>query len=155
MAEALNEKKHNEAQEFLRQIELCDTHISNKLEELDRLNDLARKITTSLSMAPAHGSGNQDKLGNAVAKIVDLEREINAEIDHYVDKKTEVKRVLEKIKNPDQLKVLSKHYLLFETLEQIACEMGYSYRNICYIHGRGLQAVSEILKEGMENENYA
>lgn len=146
MAESLNEKKHNEAQEFLRQIKLYDTHITTKVEELDMLNGLATKITTSLSMAPAHGSGNQDKLGNAVAKIVDLEREINAEIDHYVDKKTEVKRVLDRIKNPDQLKVLSKHYLLYETLEQIACEMGYSYRNICYIHGRGLQAVSEILK---------
>lgn len=149
--EKINEKKHNEAQEFLQQIELCDTHITNKLEELDRLNSLLTKITTSLSMAPAHGSGNQDKVGNAIAKIVDLEKEINDEIDHYVDKKAEVKRVLDRIKNPDQLKVLSKHYLLYESLEQIAWEMGFSYRNICYIHGRGLQAVEEIMKEGADN----
>ena len=147
MAESLKtEWKHNDAQEFLRQIELCDTHITNKLEEMDRLNALALKVTTSLSMAPAHGSGNQDKLGNAVAKIVDLEREINDEIDVYVDKKAEVKKVLDKITNPDQLKVLTKHYLLYESLEQIACEMGFTYRNICYIHGRGLQAVAEIMK---------
>lgn len=142
----MNEKKVNEAKEFLEQIQLCDKNINNKLEELARLNALALKVTSSLKQVAVFGSGTQDKVGDAVSRIVDLQREINDDIDRYCDKKAEVRKLIEQIKDPDQLDVLSKKYLLYESLEQIACEMGFTYRNVCYIHGRALQAVAELMK---------
>jgi DNA-directed RNA polymerase specialized sigma subunit len=45
------------------------------------------------------------------------------------------------------VKVLHKRYFEYKPWEQIACEMGYSYRNVCYIHGKALQAF-EALMEG-------
>lgn len=135
-----------EAQIYLKQIKLYDTHIDNKVQELDRLKGMATKVTTSLSLAPGHGSGNQDKLGDAVAKIIDLQAEVNQAIDAYVDKKREVCSVIEKIQDPDQVAVLHKRYIQYKHWEQIACEMNYTYRNVCYIHGRALQAVEELLK---------
>lgn len=142
----MNEKKANEVKEYLEQIQLCDKHINNKLEELARLNALALKVTSSLKQVAVFGSGTQDKVGDAVSRIVDLQREINDDIDRYCDKKAEVRKLIEQIKDPDQLDVLSKKYLLYESLEQIACEMGFTYRNVCYIHGRALQAVAELMK---------
>ena len=140
-------KDKNPTQEYLLQVKLCDAHINNKLEELAQLKALATKVTSTLKQDAVSGGGFGDKVGDVVSRIVDMQNEINAAIDEYIDKKKEVKRVIEQVTNPDQLNVLLKCYILHESLEQIACEMGYSYRNICYIHGRALQAVAAVLEE--------
>lgn len=138
-----NEK--NSAQEFLKQVRLYDIHINNKLEEKARLEALALKITSAWGGEHVSGSGNQDKLGDAIAKLVDMEREIDRAVDAFVDKKNEVKAILEKIQNADQLEVLYKVYIQYESLEKVACEMNMTYRNACYIHGRALQTVEALL----------
>ena len=140
-------KDKNPTQEYLMQVKLCDAHINNKLEELAQLKALATKVTSTLKQDAVSGGGFGDKVGDVVSRIVDMQNEINAAIDEYVDKKKEVKRIIEQVTNPDQLNVLLKCYILHESLEQIACEMGYSYRNICYIHGRALQAVAVVMEE--------
>lgn len=140
-------KEKNPVQEYLRQVKLCDAHINNMLEELAHLKALATKITTTLKQDAVSGGGFGDKVGDTVSRIIDMEAEIDRAIDEFVDKKKEVKSVIEQVKDPDQLNVLLKCYILHESLEQIACEMGYSYRNICYIHGRALQTVGDILKD--------
>jgi DNA-directed RNA polymerase specialized sigma subunit len=138
-----------DAKEYLKQIRLFDANINNKLEEMQNLKEMAVKITANIKPVVVTGSHSQDKLGDAVAKIVDLQAEINRAVDSYVDKKKEISAVIEKIQNPDQLAVIHKRYFEFKTWEQIACEMNYTYRNICYIHGRALQAIEKILKEGV------
>ena len=136
-----------DAKAYLKQVELCDTRINNKLDELSVLKSIALKVTPSLSHAPAHGSGNQDKVGDVVAKIIDLEADINRTVDELVDKKREISAVIDKLQDSAQLSVLYKRYFQFETWEQIACEMHMSHRNVCYIHGRALQKVAQILAE--------
>lgn len=140
-------EKSNVAKDFLKQVRLCDIHINNKLEEKARLQALALKITSSWSSDHVSGSGEQDKMGDAVSKIIDLDKEIDKSIDEYIGKKKEVIIVLEKIQNPDQLDILYKRYIQYETFEQISNEMSMSYRNVCNIHGKALQSVNEILKE--------
>lgn len=135
-----------DAKTYLRKIELADVHINNKLSDLQQLRTMVTKITSTISPVCVAGSGNQDKLGDAVAKIVDLQGEINRAIDRYVDMKKEISMVLEQIEEPDQIKVLHKRYFEYKPWEQIACEMNYSYRNVCYIHGKALQAVEALLK---------
>lgn len=139
--------KKNIAQEFLQQVRLYDIHINNMLEEKARLEALALKITSAWGSEHVSGSGNQDKMGDAIAKIVDMEMEIDKAVDDFVDKKNEVKAVLNKIQKSDQLELLYKVYIQYETLEKVACEMNMSYRNACYIHGAALQTVESILAE--------
>lgn len=135
------------AKEFLRKIKTQDTHINNKLQELAQLRLLATKITSTLNPAPVSGCGNSDKIGDAVAKIVDMGSEIDKEIDLYINAKRDVCHILDQIQNPDQLDVLQKHYVLHKPLEDIAKEKYMSYRNVCYIHGRALQSVAELLEK--------
>lgn len=139
-------EKSNAAKDFLKQVRLCDIHINNKLEEKARLKSLALKITSSLSAEHVSGSANQDKIGDAIAKIIDLGNEIDKSVDEYVNKKKEVITVLEKIQNPDQLDILYKRYIQYESFEQISSEMSMSYRNVCNIHGKALHTVNELLK---------
>lgn len=146
------------AKEFMKQARLYDTHINNKLEELQHFKDMVTKITTSLKPdAGIKSSGSQDKLGDTVAKIVDLQTEVNQAIDVYVDKKREINSLLEKIKDPDQLEVLYKRYIgiwdpiqrkqYYPSWEEISVSMHMTYRNVCYIHGKALQTVAELMKE--------
>lgn len=139
------EDRCRKVKEYLQQVKLCDVHIQNKLEEQSRLKDMVLHITSTLRGDVVSGGGNKDKLGDAVARIVDLEAEINQAIDDYVDKKREVGNVIDKVKDPDQLQVLHKRYFEYLTWEQIACETHMSYRKVCYVHGRALQAVAELL----------
>lgn len=139
-----------DAKAYLRKIELMDAHINNKLNDLFALRTMVTKITSTISPVVASGSGNQDKLGDSVAKIVDLQNEINRAIDKYVDTKREVSAVLDKLQDPDHVKVLHKRYIEYKPWEQIACEMNFTYRNVCYIHGKALQAVEALLEDGKE-----
>lgn len=136
----------NDAKSYLQQVELIDTHINNNLDELDRLRAMTTKVTTTLKQDVVSGSGNQDKLGDAVARIVDLENEINQAIDAYVDRKKSISAILEQMNDSDQIKVLHKRYFEYKQWEQIACEMCMTYRNVCYIHGRALQTVDAMLR---------
>ena len=139
-----------DAKAYLKQIELCDIHISSKIEEVDKMRELAAKVTSTLKADVVSESMNQDKLGDAVAKIIDLQDEINKSIDHYIDLKNEISKVIEKVTDADQAAVLYKRYFLYERWEQIACEMNMTYRNVCYIHGRALQTVESLLAQGLE-----
>jgi DNA-directed RNA polymerase specialized sigma subunit len=130
---------------------LLDAHINNKLNDLHTLRSLVTKITATISPVPASGSGVQDKLGDAIAKIVDLQDEINRKLDNYVDLKREISAMLERLTEADYVKVLHKRYFEYKAWEQIACEMNCSYRNVCYIHGKALQAVEDLLKGGEGN----
>lgn len=127
-------------------MQLYDTRISTKLEEVYHLKELVTKVTPTLKDDIVCGGSAQDRLAEAVTKIVDLEREIDRDIDRYIAAKQEVSGILDKLTDPDQLQVLHMRYAQYKTWEQIACDMNMTYRNVCYIHGKGLQAVNEIMK---------
>ena len=141
-------KEIRAVKELLGQIKRLDVRINNKLEEMANLKALAYKVTTTLRQDAAFGGGgNGDKVGDAVAKIIELENSINDDIDELVDKKREISAIIERVQNVDQYDVLHQHYFLHKSLEKIAQERFMSYRNVCYIHGRALQTVATILED--------
>lgn len=139
------DEKCSAVKAYLQKIKLYDTHINNKLAELSRLKEMATNITSTWKDDVVSGSGSKDRMGDTVSKIVDLEAEINRTIDEFVDKKNEICAIFERLQNPDHVAVLHKRYVEYLTWEQIACDMHMSYRNVCYIHGRALQAVESLL----------
>lgn len=135
-----------DAKRYLQQIRLYDSRISAKLEELQHTKEMALRVTPTLKKDAASGTGTQDKLAEAVAKIVDLEAAINEDISRYIAARQEISAVIDKLSDPDQLQVLHMRYVQYKTWEQIACDMGFSYRWVCTIHGRALQQVENFLK---------
>ena len=73
---------------YLSQISRIDHAIANKLEEIKKLSDMATSISISPKEVDVQSSGNPDKMGSAVSKIVDLQNEIQALVDELVDKRT-------------------------------------------------------------------
>ena len=132
-----------DAKAYLQQIKLHDARINRNLEELDNLRAMTTKITATWKDDVVSGTGNQDKLGAAVAKIVDLQTEIDKDIDAYIDMKRKVWDLLNGIENPEQLQILYKRYFNYERWEQIACEMNWGIRHTTRIHGYALVAFAE------------
>lgn len=139
--------EEKKAKSYLQKIRLYDVQINSKIEELDRLKAMTTKITPTLSGDVVSGTRNQDKLGDAIARIVDLQTEIDRRIDTLCYLKRDAMELLDKLQNPNHYEILHKRYFLFLSLEQISVDMGYSYRNICYIHGKALQAMTAVMNE--------
>ena len=135
------------ADEFLKQIERADKVISNKLYEVQRLRVLAVSTTVPTDREAVQTSGVSDKVGNIVAKIIDLENEINELIDEYVDLQRFCIGVIEAVKSPVQYTVLHKHYVQYKSFAEIAEEEHYSYDGIMKVKRKALEQVDAILKE--------
>jgi hypothetical protein len=133
------------ADEFLKQIERADKVISNKLYEVQRLRVLAVSTTVPTDREVVQTSGVSDKVGNIVAKIIDLENEINELIDEYVDLQRLCISIIESVKNPVQYTVLHKHYVQYKSFAEIAEEEHYSYDGIMKVKRKALEQVDAIL----------
>lgn len=133
------------------EIRRLDAVIDAKLAERDALYEMLTHITPTLKQDVVSSCGfQQDKMGNAIAKIADLGNEIDSVIDSFIDKKREASALLERLENPLHYQVLHKRYVLFQSFEKIAGDLNYSYRNICYLHGRALQAFDGVLQRKEE-----
>lgn len=142
------------AKAIMGQVRRIDIQINNKLEELAKYEALAQKITTTLQQDASFGSGNQDKLGDAVAKITDLENEIRSEIDALRNRRRAISEIIERVPDDCQMDILQQHYLLHKSLKKVAGEMHMTVRNVRYIHGSACQAVADILKEDRKEDSY-
>ena len=129
------------AKEFLQQYRDADREIKAKLDQAHRLRELAAKVTQTLTGDRVQTPEN--RLEKIVAKIADLEAEVDEEIDRLVELKREVKQVIQKVPDAPQRVVLERRYINGQRWEQIAVELNYTYPNMCYIHGRALQAIEE------------
>ncbi len=81
-------------------------------------------------------------------RIVDMEREIDADTDRLVDLKREIAEVIGRVEDPEAQTVLMLRYLCYKNMNEIAEETGYCERNVFKIRNRGIQAVEEILGLG-------
>ena len=133
--------------EFLSQAYHIDLRINSKLEQLESLNSLAAKATTTFGNEPVSGSRDVHRREAVICKIIDLQNEINDDIDRLVDIKREVHRVKESVPGVDLRTVLELRYLNFQKWEQIAVSMHYALRTVHYIHDKAIEYLEENYTE--------
>ena len=80
-----------------------------------------------------------------MAKIIDLENEINKEIDQFIELKQEIMDTICKVEDVNCQLVLEKRYINGKSWG-ISRELGYSTSGVCRIHGQGLKEINRILK---------
>lgn len=134
------------AKEYLKQAFYLDKRINSKLEQVESLNALATKATSTLSDMPKSPNRGASKLEDTIVKIIDLQEEINRDIDKLVDLKKEIVRTIKKIEDKELQVVLEKRYLCFESWEKIAVEMNYSIQYCFNVHRNALGKISIPIK---------
>lgn len=132
------------AKEYLSQARYLDLRINSKIQQVASLNDLATKATSTLTGMPRNPNHASSTMEEAIAKIIDLQAEINSDIDTLVDLKRDLSATIKAVGNTEYQTVLEKRYLCFQSWEQIAVEMGYDLRWLYRIHGKALDEVQAV-----------
>lgn len=132
------------AKEYLLQVKKLDMMISNKLQEVEHWKCIATSTTTSGDGERVQASGSQQKMADAVARYMDIERDINAAIDELVDRRQEIIDTIEKLPTIEY-DILHKVYIQGQDFNVVADGYGKSYSWVATIHGRGLKRVQNII----------
>lgn len=131
------------AKEYMSQAYRLNERINCKIQQLADLNDLARKATGILTGMPHNPNKGTSSLDNIIAKIVDLQCEINGDIDKLVDLKRDLRNVIESVEDIDQRFILEKRYLCWASWPEIAVEMNISNRWLFHLHDSALENVQK------------
>ena len=122
---------------YLRRARELDTLVHTKLNEIDRLRELAECLSSpKLGERVTSSKGNTSM--QTVDKIVDLQAEIKNEIAELVNLIAEIHAKIEQLENPTERAVLTERYINVKSWEEIAEIIGYSDRNTRYLHGKAL-----------------
>jgi len=132
------------AKEYLKRYRTLNAYIDCKLEEVAQLRELSTRISPT-AMFDRNGNVS-DKVGRTAAKIVDLEREIDREVDELVEMRKEIEETISKIEDIDIRTVLEYRYINGFSWRRIAYTMHYSEKHITgYVHRKGLQEIEKLI----------
>lgn len=142
------------AKEYLQQLQRLDTMINQKIKELGDLRLMSQSvggIDYSEDRVQSSPSGDAPFV-KPVLRMIELEQEINAEIDRFVDEKHEIINQIQALQNPKHIDILYKHYVEFKRLEIVAVEMNFTYQYIVELHGTALKEF-QLTHENLSNSN--
>lgn len=128
--------------EYLNQAYWLDRRIDSKLEQLSELRNMAVKTTSIMTEDVVSHTRNVHSMQDVIAKIVDMQTEINTDIDRLVDLKSEIMHVIKAVKNPEHQTLLELRYLCFKSWEYVAEQMGYNVRHIYRLHDEAVEQIS-------------
>ena len=130
--------------QYLNQVRNLDKRVNAKLDELSSLRALTEKVTASYSEKVQVSIS--DAFTSNVAKIVDLEREINVEIDRLIRLRERIAKEIDNMPSNIYSALLSSRYLEGKTWEDIAEMLHYDERQIFRIHENALKEFRRINK---------
>lgn len=107
-----------EVKVYLGLIKKYDKMIANKLSEYCQINSLAYSICVGGDSDRVQTSGNKDKVGNIVSKMVDIE----GEIDVIAAQRKVIVKQIESIEDEKFYDVLAKRFILGMDNQEIAYE---------------------------------
>ena len=141
------------AKDYLKRLECFDTIIRQKQQEITELRLTASSTggfdysKERVQSSPSGGAPFE----RPVLKIIELEQQINAEIDRFVDKKHKIINEIQSLNNSDYINLLYKRYVEYKSLEQICVEMNFSYDYIKHLHGYALKIFEDKILNSTPN----
>lgn len=133
--------------EELKSILYLDQLINSKLRQLDQLKAYRARLPIGSSDAGPVQSGPSDPTASMAAKITDLDRSINNEIDQLVELKDSARVLFCRLDCDLRLKLIMElRYLECLDWRGVAERSGYNPRHVYKLHGL---ALSLLFKDGI------
>ena len=132
------------AKEYLSQARNIDNEIQSMLEEVSVLRSMAEKTTAVITGMPSNATRNTSQLSDTIAKIIEREEKIDAEIDRLVDLRSEIYETIQQVEDKEARRVLYLRYMGYRSWAEIATEMKLDLRQIYRLHGVGLKNISPM-----------
>lgn len=130
------------AEQYLEQIEAIDMQINQDIRRLEQMRSAAAGTKAiRYDTDPVQTSPDGDRLLLDVAKYIELEKRINAEIDRFIDVKDLIIRQIRGLHTVKNVQFLYLRYVDYMPLEDVSEEMGISYSTVKRIR---LNALAEF-----------
>lgn len=126
---------NQEKKQYLLRCQNLNYKINALLREKERLQDFVCKVTPSLSGMPRGNSGGRE---DSLARLADINSDINRSIDRYVQTRKEIAACLDRLEDGRLYELMRLRYLAGETWEQVAEDMGIDTRWATRLHGKAL-----------------
>lgn len=139
------------SKDYFAQIRKTDRLIKRLTDTVFTLRSSLTSQSYELNPDKVQTSGPKNTLEETVAKIVDLEADINRRIDELVDMKQEAFTMINRIPDLDQQNILIGRYIQLKKWEDIALELNFSIQWVYELHGKGLLAFSQANSEFFRN----
>lgn len=134
------------SQAYLSQLQQIDVIIHQKLEELTSSRTSLTSLSSPDFTTPKVRGGSSDtdaRFSRTLVKVIDLEREIDEEVDSYIEKKHQIINQIQALSNVAYIQLLYKRYVEYKGFKQVAIEMKYEYAYIRRLHGQALKVFEE------------
>ena len=140
------------AKEYLLQVRALDTAIKRLDQEVARARSELTTLRSPWPDGQPHGSGGKSdpvatkavQLADVIAKIEDEQLIARGRLWRT---RAEVVETIGEVMDPLLQKILYGYYVDCHTFEQVAVDLGYSYRHITRMHGQALLAVAKVLEK--------
>lgn len=126
---------------YLNQYKILDKSIDRQIEEKERWQSRALKVTPTWSDMPK-GSDGENPRELATCKMMDLEKDINKDIDELYDLGLEIKELINYIGEKRLKLMMEFKYIDGYKWEKVAEEMGKSRQWVTELHGRALEILA-------------
>lgn len=131
-------------QERMQQISAANRMVENKQEEIQRLHDLATRVTRTVENEKVQTSGSNDKIADLICSATDLEAELKQDINDLIKLRKDVMKEIDSLDNIDMIDLMYKRYFQCKKWEIIAEELHMSYRNVIRLHSKALKKLEEM-----------
>lgn len=135
------------SKEYLSQLSVLNKQIDIDIEKIQQLQDLAMKCTTTYSDMPRSPTRRTDTFERTLAKLIDMENQVNEELEQCVDKRIDITNTIKKLESSDSRYLLESRYLLNHSWTRIAKDMGISKQRAYQIHVDALKDLENIFSE--------
>ena len=133
--------------EYLQQYRDAVRRAAAAQDHLDELRSMATRITPNYGGEGGGTHQTGDKLGAAVARIMDAESRVSDELEMLEATEREVIGTINDVQDGTLSTLLYERYINGKTFERIAVSMDYSWRQTIRLHGAALNEIKSILVE--------
>lgn len=136
---------------YLGQIKRYEYMVEDKLEEIERLRAMCTSLSVPTDKDNIKKSSSQDKLAEAVAKIVDLQSETNNLVDELIKQRCRIINQIDALGETKEYRFLTNRYVLGMKMKDIMAKMGYSVDGLNTLRKKSLKTFEKYYGNEYKN----
>lgn len=142
----------NKAKELLKELQDLDMDIQSRIDEI---NELEAGLLSSPKWADVKVQGGQvRKVDDVYAQLITMKDEIEKDTKEVIDRKLELGRMINRLKNPKHRTILRKTYINKMYVDDICDSMGGMSSPTYYrLKKQAVNELDVILKELIVNDS--
>lgn len=126
--------------DYLNQSRKLYDKIERKKQEIAEYHDTIQRIKAITNEERVQSSPMPDKIGSSIAKLIEMENEVDKIVEKYIDTTEKIARQIDDLPNEQQSKVLYYYFIKRLSVEQINDELQLSVRHIYRTRRNGMIA---------------